>query len=57
MIEFLEPALYNSISPIQAFQWTSVAHQKVLRVSFSYSHKREVLLNLHEIPKNFTTLK
>ena len=28
---------------------------KVLRVSYSYSHKREVLLNLHEIPKNFTT--
>ena len=30
---------------------------KVLRVSYSYSHKREVLLNLHEIPKNFTTLR
>ena len=55
MIEFLEPALYNSISSIQAFQWISIAHQKVLRVSYSYSHKREVLLNLHEIPKNFTT--
>ena len=26
-------------------------------VSYSYSHKREVLLNLHEIPKNFTTLR
>ena len=32
MIEFLEPTLYNSISPIQAFQWTSIA--------YSYSHKR-----------------
>ena len=30
---------------------------KVLRVSYSYSHKREVLLNLHEMPKNFTTLR
>ena len=53
----LEPTLYNSISLIQAFQWISIAHQKVLRVSYSYSHKREVLLNLHEIPKNFITLK
>ena len=24
---------------------------------YSYSHKKEVLLNLHEIPKNFTTLR
>ena len=40
-IEFLEPSLYNSISPIQAFQWTSIAHQKVLKVSYSYSHKRK----------------
>ena len=41
MIESLEPALYNSISPIQAFQWTLIAHQKVLRVFYSYSHKKE----------------
>ena len=40
-----------------SYQWTSIAHQKVLRVSYSYSHKREVLLNLHEILKNFTTLR
>ena len=33
------------------------SHQKVLRVSYSYLHKRDVLLNLHEIPKNFTTLR
>ena len=57
MIESLEPALYNSISLIQAFQWTSIAHQKVLRVSYSYSHKKGVLLNLQEIPRNFTTLR
>ena len=57
MIESLEPALYHSISLIQAFQLTSIVHQKVLRVSYSYLHKREVLLNLHEIPKNFTTLR
>ena len=44
----LEPALYDSISLIQAFQWISIAHQKVLRVSYSYSHKKEVLLNLQE---------
>ena len=30
---------------------------KVLRVFYSYSHKKEVLLNLHKIPKNFTTLR
>ena len=29
----LEPALYHSISLIQAFQLTSIVHQKVLRVS------------------------
>ena len=53
----LSPALYHSISLIQAFQLTSIAHQKVLRVSYSYSHKKGVLLNLHEILKNFTTLR
>ena len=57
MIESLEPALYHSISLIQAFQLTSIVHQKVLRVSYSYLHKKGVLLNLHEILKNFTTLK
>ena len=30
---------------------------KVSKVYYSYSHKREVLLNLQEIPKNFTTLR
>ena len=30
---------------------------KVLRVSYSYLHKKGVLLNLHEILKNFTTLR
>ena len=30
---------------------------KTSRVSYSYSHKREALLNLHKIPKNFTTLR
>ena len=40
-----------------SFSVDTIAHQKVLRVSYSYSHKREVLLNLHEIPKNFTTLR
>ena len=49
MIESLEPTLYHSISLIQAFQWISIAHQKVLKVFYSYSHKKEVLLNLHKI--------
>ena len=44
-------------SLIQAFQLTSIVHQNVLRVSYSYLHKKGVLLNLHEIPKNFTTLR
>ena len=57
MIEFLELELYHSIGLIQAFQLTSIVHQKVLRVSYSYLHKKGVLLNLHEIPKNFTTLR
>ena len=30
---------------------------KVLRLSYSYFHKKGVLLNLHEIPKNFTTVR
>ena len=30
---------------------------KVLRVSYSYLHKKGVLLNLHETLKNFTTLR
>ena len=47
----------NIISLIQAFQLTSIVHQRVLRVSYSYLHKKGVLLNLHEILKNFTTLK
>ena len=54
MTESLEPASYHSISPIQASPLTSIVHQKVSRVSYSYSHKKEVLLNLNEIPKNFT---
>ena len=28
MTEFLEPALFQSIIPIQAFQWISIACQK-----------------------------
>ena len=57
MIESLEPALYHSISLIQAFNLTLIVHQKVLRVSYPYLHKKGVLLNLYEIPKNFTTLR
>ena len=30
---------------------------KSLKVSYSYLHKKGVLLNLHEIPNNFTTLR
>ena len=57
MTESLEPASYHSISPIQASPLTSIAHQKVLRVSYSSLRKREVLLNLPVILKNFTTLR
>ena len=35
MTESLEPASYHSIRPIQASPLTSIAHQKVLRVSYS----------------------
>ena len=43
MIESLEPALYHSISPIQAFQWIyspSIAHQKVLSVLLIFTQER-----------------
>ena len=53
----LRAHIYHSISLIRAFQLTSIVHQKVLRVSYSYLHKKGVLLNLHEIQKNFTTLR
>ena len=42
MTESLELALYHSISLIQAFQLTSIVHQKVLRVFYSYLHKKGV---------------
>ena len=44
-------------SLIQASLLTSIVHQKVSKVSYSYSHKKGVLLNLQEILKNFTTLR
>ena len=40
-----------------SFSVMSIAHQKVLRVFYSYLHKKGVPLNLHEIPKNFTILR
>ena len=53
MTEFLEPALYHSTIPVQAFQWISIAHQKVSRVCYSFLQKKEATLNLIEILKNF----
>ena len=53
MTEFLEPTLYHSMIPVQAFQWISIAHQKVPRVCYSFSRKKEVPLNLIEILQNF----
>ena len=55
MTEFLEPALYHSTIPVQAFQWVSIAHRKVLRVCYSFLQKKEVQQNSIEIPKNFLT--
>ena len=49
MTEFLEPALFQSIIPIQAFQWISIARQKVSRVCYSFLRKKETPLNLIEI--------
>ena len=54
MIEFLEPSLFQSIIPMQAFQWIS-ARQKVSRVCYSFLQKKEASLNLIEIPKNSLT--
>ena len=56
-IESLEPRLYNSICLIQAFQWISIAHQKVSKVYYSFLQKKGVPLNLPVILKNFTTLR
>ena len=53
----LRARIIPSISPIQVSPLTSIAHQKVLRVSYSSLRKREVLLNLPVILKNFTTLR
>ena len=38
----MEPALYNSISPIQAFQWTSIAHQSLKGVLLIFTQERSV---------------
>ena len=55
MTEFLESTLYHSTIPVQAFQWISIARQKVSRVCYSFLQKKEVPLNLIEILKNFLT--
>ena len=53
----LELTLYHSTIPIQASPLTSITHQKVLRVSYSFLRKKEVLLNLPVILKNSLTPK
>ena len=41
MTEFLEPALYHSMIPVQAFQWISIARRKVLEcVTHFYERKK-----------------
>ena len=57
MTELLELALYHSTIPVQAFQWISVARQRVSRVCYSFLQKKEVLLNSIEILKNSLTLR
>ena len=48
MTESLELALYHSTIPIQASLLISIAHQKVLKVSYSFLQKKGVLLNFTE---------
>ena len=36
MTEFLDPVLFHSIIPTQAFQWISIARKKILRVCYSF---------------------
>ena len=55
MTEFLDPILFHSIIPTQAFQWILIACRKVLRVCYSFLRKKETPLNLIEIQKNFLT--
>ena len=53
MTESLDNVLFHSIIPMQAFQGILIAHQKVLRVCYSFLRKKEVPLNSIEILKNF----
>ena len=55
MTEFLEPALYHSTIPVQAFQWILIARQRVSRVCYSFLRKKEAPLNLIEILRNTLT--
>ena len=42
----------NNSSTSATFQWISIARRKVSRVCYSFLRKKEVPLNLFEIPKN-----
>ena len=57
MIESLELESYPSMIPVQVSLLTSIAHQKVLRVSYSSLQKKGVPLNLPVILKNSLTPK
>ena len=53
MTEFLDPALFHSVTPIQAFQWILIVRRRVLRAFYSSLRKKEAPLNLIETLKNF----
>ena len=57
MTEFLELESYPSMIPVQVSLLTSIAYQKVLRVSYSSLRKKGVPLNLSMILKNSLTPK
>ena len=48
MTEFLDPILFHPIVPTQAFQWTLITYQKVLRVCYSFLQKKEAPITLIE---------
>ena len=49
MTEFFEPTLYHSTIPVQAFQFISIARQKVSRVCYSFT-KVEVEVTVEGVP-------
>ena len=53
MTEFLDPALFHSMIPIQAFQWILIVRRKVLRVCYTFLRKKEAPLKFNRDTEEF----